>query len=95
MATISQDPEQLGHRRYFVLYTRITQGMCLQNIIVITVTIRVLEPGQRFRHTLWILRGVTAVPTQSKHIGSTLYGGPNNYKIMYAESPKINHLERI
>ena len=67
MATISRNLEQLG--RNFALHSGTTQDMCLKNIVWITVTVRALDPGQRFEHT-YVLDPpppATAALTLSKH----------------------------
>ena len=81
LATILGDLEQLG--RYFVLHTRTSQGMCLQNITGISVIMRALDPGQRFEHTFWILllpslplilcRRQQQLQRHQKHLGPTLH----------------------
>ena len=54
--------------------------MCLKNIIGISVTMRALEPGKRFKHTFRILQRWRRLQRFPKHIGPTLHVGPNNYK---------------
>ena len=51
MAAILRDLEQLG--RYSALHSNTIQGMCLQNIIRISVKMKVLDLGKRFEHTFY------------------------------------------
>ena len=81
MATILWDLEQLHVGRFFALHTRTNQGMCLQNIIGISVTMRALEMGQRFEHTFWIILLLLRwwqLQRYQKLIGPTLHVGPND-----------------
>ena len=47
MTSISLNLEQLVRYIACALHTRTTKGMCMQNIIGISVTVRALEPGVR------------------------------------------------
>ena len=48
-------------------------------MIGIYVTLRMLDPIQRFKHTFYI-QPRRHLQSDEKHIGSTLYVGPNNVK---------------
>ena len=78
MAAISRNLEQL--RPHFALHSRITQHMCLQNIIGISAKLRVLGPNQIFHYsinTFWILlMRRQQLQTNQTHIGPTLHVGP-------------------
>ena len=56
-----------------------TQNMCPQNMIGISVILRMLDPGQRFRYTFWILRWWQHQRLQRYqnhiHVGPTLHVG--------------------
>ena len=71
MAAFSQNLEHLG--RNFALHSETTQVMCMQNIIEITVIIRV----QRFEHTFCLQRR-RRLQTYQTYIDPTLHVGPNN-----------------
>ena len=75
MAVILQNLLQLGQT--YALGCGTTQGMCMQNIIGISVIMRALELVQRFANTVWILRQWRLQCCQ-KQIGPTLHVGPNN-----------------
>ena len=51
---ISWNLQQLGWN--FALLSSTTQGMCMRNIIGISVIMRALEPAQRFKHTFCLWR---------------------------------------
>ena len=74
MATISQEFAQL--RRYFTTHSKTTHGMCLQNIIVISL-LEGTTAGTKNR--AYILNpAAAAAATLSTQIGPSLHVGPNN-----------------
>ena len=75
IATILWNLKQLGQN--FALHSRTTQSISIQTIIGISVTMRTLEPAQRFKHTFWILRWGRRFQTYPKYIGPTLHVEPN------------------
>ena len=62
--------------RNFALHSRTTQGMCMQSMIGISVTLMMLDPVQKFKHKFWILQW--QLQMYQKNIGSTLNVRPNN-----------------
>ena len=77
MDTILRNLEQLG--RNFALHVGITQDMCLENIIGISVKLRALClcPEQRFEHTFWIRRRRRLQTNQTYRCHTSC--GTNNY----------------
>ena len=71
------DLEQLG--RNFALSTRTIQGMCTEDMIGISVTMRMLEPTQRFEHRNWLQQWLQTYKNHIHvHIGPTCSVGLNN-----------------
>ena len=66
------DLEQLGLS--FAFHTRTTQGMCTQNLIGCSGTMRMQEPTQRFNHRFW-LQWWQGLQTYQNHVGPTLHVG--------------------
>ena len=72
MAAILWHLEQLV--RNFALYSRTTQGMRMQNMIGISVTLRTIEPAQMYAQ---ILDPAAVASNISKTYRQTLHVGPN------------------